>query len=189
MYDGNEDRGTGPKGIHIAFWAIVVVLILAIIAGGAVFISRNTGGGNSVEFILPSESSSSLEIYLSGAVESEGIYTFDEDSSLGDVLRGAGGLIDGMDTIKVKVRVLLADEDPFGGDRGDGEGVGTKINVNTASSEKLQTLSGIGPVKAQAIIDYRVENGLFRTVDDVINVSGIGPKTLEKIRDQITVVD
>ena len=62
-----------------------------------------------------------------------------------------------------------------------------KININTASSSQLQTLSGIGPTKAQAIIDYRVEHGNFSSVEELINVSGIGEKTLEKIIDNITV--
>ena len=63
----------------------------------------------------------------------------------------------------------------------------TKVNINTASAEELMTLSGIGPTKAQAIVDYRTNNGAFATVDDLINVSGIGEKTLAKIRDEITV--
>lgn len=62
-----------------------------------------------------------------------------------------------------------------------------KINLNTASLAELDTLSGIGKVKAQAIIDYREANGPFQTVDQLVKVKGIGPKTLEKLRDKITV--
>ncbi|MCD8145010.1 MAG: ComEA family DNA-binding protein [Oscillospiraceae bacterium] len=62
-----------------------------------------------------------------------------------------------------------------------------KVNINTATSEELQTLDGIGEVKAQAIIDYRTENGPFQVPEDLLKVSGIGEATLDKIIDDITV--
>ena len=61
------------------------------------------------------------------------------------------------------------------------------ININTATSEELQTLSGIGEVKAAAIIAYREEHGIFKDISEIMNVSGIGEKTFEKIRGRITV--
>ena len=64
---------------------------------------------------------------------------------------------------------------------------GSRININTATSQELQTLRGIGPALAQRIVEYRQTSGGFSTVNDLTNVKGIGPKTLEKIRDSITV--
>lgn len=61
------------------------------------------------------------------------------------------------------------------------------LDINTANLEELETLTGIGPVLAQRIIDWREENGPFRTVEDLLEVKGIGPATLEKFRDQVTV--
>jgi competence protein ComEA len=62
----------------------------------------------------------------------------------------------------------------------------TKLNVNTASVEELETLPYIGEVKAKAIVEYREKNGPFRSPEDLLDVPGIGEKTLEKIRGKIT---
>jgi len=62
-----------------------------------------------------------------------------------------------------------------------------KININTASLEELEKLPGIGPSKAQAIIDYRTNNGPFKSIEEIKNVKGIGEKTFEKLKDLITV--
>ena len=61
------------------------------------------------------------------------------------------------------------------------------VNINTASKDELIALPGIGPAKAQAIVDYRKLNGPFKTVDDLKNVKGIGAKRLDKLRAELTV--
>lgn len=62
-----------------------------------------------------------------------------------------------------------------------------KININTADSETLQELPNIGPAKAQAIIDYRNQNGRFKSIDEIKNVKGIGDKTFEELKDLISI--
>ena len=62
-----------------------------------------------------------------------------------------------------------------------------KVNINIASAAELETLKGIGPSKAQAIIDYRTEHGDFKSINDLLKVSGIGEKTLANIKDYICV--
>ncbi|MGZ5208522.1 MAG: ComEA family DNA-binding protein [Sulfuricurvum sp.] len=61
------------------------------------------------------------------------------------------------------------------------------VNVNKANSAQLQTLNGIGPSKAGEILKYRKRHGSFKTVNELINVKGIGPKTLQNMRLQISV--
>ena len=63
------------------------------------------------------------------------------------------------------------------------------VNVNTADAEELETLTGIGPSLAQAIIDYRTEHGAFRTAEDMLNVKGIGEAKLEGFRAEITLTE
>jgi len=68
-----------------------------------------------------------------------------------------------------------------------GEEKTAKINLNTAGVEELTSLPGIGPSYAKRIVEYREKNGPFKRVEDILNVQGIGEKTLEKIRDRLTV--
>jgi competence protein ComEA len=73
----------------------------------------------------------------------------------------------------------------FAGQRAHAEGA--PININTATAAQLATLKGIGPAKAQAIIDHREKSGQFKSVDDLRLVRGIGDKMLEQLRPQVTV--
>lgn len=70
---------------------------------------------------------------------------------------------------------------------GNGSDGGAKVNLNTADKEELMTLTGIGETRAEAILDYREENGGFRSAEDLMQVEGIKEKTYEKLKDQITV--
>lgn len=62
-----------------------------------------------------------------------------------------------------------------------------KVNINTATVKELTSLPGIGQAKAEAIVKYREENGAFKNVEDLTKVKGIGPKMLDKIKNEVTV--
>lgn len=61
------------------------------------------------------------------------------------------------------------------------------VNLNTATVDQLEALNGVGPAKAQAIVEYRKKNGNFKSVDDLNNVPGFGEKTLKKLKPELTV--
>jgi len=61
------------------------------------------------------------------------------------------------------------------------------VNINTATQAELETLQGIGPAKAKAVVDYRKKNGPFKSPDDLEKVSGIGPAIMKRVRKDITV--
>lgn len=63
------------------------------------------------------------------------------------------------------------------------------VNINTASQSELEMLKGIGPAKAKAIVEYRNQNGIFNSIDDLEKISGIGPGVIKQIRNEVTVGD
>ena len=71
-------------------------------------------------------------------------------------------------------------------DKNENQTINDKVSINSATKEELMTLTGIGEAKANAIISYRNENGLFKNIEDIKNVSGIGDSIFEKIKDNIT---
>ena len=124
-----------------------------------------------------------IRITVNGEVESPGEMELPLYSSVGDALEQAG-LLDDADTGSLNPQIILKDHDVLN-IPGKSDALMSKISINTASLEQLCILPGIGAGTAQKIIDYRETNGLFRSVDELMNVKGIGPAKLEKIRDLI----
>jgi competence protein ComEA len=148
----------------------------------------------------PSPEAPFLIVDVAGAVRRPGVYEFAEGDRVIDAIRAAGGATPkaALDALNLAapltdgVQILVPLVPPTGAAAGvqagvPADGVPTLININAASATELEALPGVGEVIAQAIVDYRTENGPFATVDDLLDVSGIGDATLEDIRDLVTV--
>ncbi len=138
---------------------------------------------------------------VTGWVHQPGVYEFVPGDRVIDAVERAGGARKGADLSVLNLAAPLTDGTqvvvpkrgaagsaaPAPAATGSDPSGGSLININTASATELEGLSGIGEVLAAAIVDYRTDNGPFASVDDLESVSGIGPATLEEIRDQVTV--
>jgi competence protein ComEA len=164
----------------------------------------------------PTNTPKPIRVYITGQVNTPDVYLLPAGSIIKDALEAAGGATEGADLVAINLAQELQDQqqitipakaeaiptppviknglpttpnDPVREDRSgdDDTSTGEKININAASLEALTTLSGIGQVIGQRIIDYRTEHGNFATIEQIIDVKGIGPVTFEKIKDHITV--
>jgi len=136
-----------------------------------------------------------LVIDVEGKVRHPGIVTLPAGSRVHDAVAKAGGVRGKVDTSTLNMARVLTDGEqilvgvePVPGDPSAGgtSATGARISLGTATLEQLDTLPGIGPVTAQAILDHRSEHGPFTSVDDLLDVKGIGEATLADIRDQVT---
>ena len=175
------------RGSPQRWWLLALGLLVAVTAAGvAVFTIKYVSRPHPVEIVVASsDNESPIEVYLTGAGIREGIYTVGHDATLDDILRRAGVTSSETDPLMIRLSVVGPEDNPYSPVPEEPSG---KININSATAAELDSLPGIGPTKAQAIVDYRNQNGPFRTIDDLLNVAGIGPKILESIRDQITVI-
>ena len=138
-----------------------------------------------------------IVIDVKGAVKKPGIYQLDNESRVHDAILKAGGARSDADLGQVNLAERLSDGKvvyiPKKGEQVQGMAwmsspaneKGEKININTATAEELERLTGVGAKKAQSIISYREENGPFERIEDISKVPGIGEKTLEQFREQI----
>jgi len=138
-----------------------------------------------------------IRVYVSGAVKQPDVYSLPSDSIVRDAMIAAGGPADDADLDRINLAAPLSDgmqvHFPRKGEPAAVPGgsnpapIGAPININTATLEQLDTLSGIGPAIAQRIIDYRAANGPFTSIEQIKDVKGIGDALFDKIKDNITV--
>lgn len=161
----------------------------------------------------PTAAPPQLVVHVAGEVRHAGVVRLEPGARVQDAVDAAGGLVDSADTSRLNLARTVHDgeriwvpspgEDvpevpdaagvgpsgsPAGppGLPGDEGGVEQQININTADQAVLEELPGVGPVTAGAIVAWREENGGFSTPDELLEVSGIGEATLDKLRPHVT---
>jgi competence protein ComEA len=161
-------------------------------------VARNPSGEAVILRPVPTEKP--IIVYITGAVPRAGVYALPQGARVQDAISAAGGFLAEAEKSQINLAALLEDGEKLDIPYVEGASpvlatpgptivaVTTDlININTASSAELEALPGIGPTTAQKIIAYREQNGPFINTEDIINVSGIGPGTYERIKDLITV--
>lgn len=140
-----------------------------------------------------------IYVHIEGAINSPGIKVVSEGTRLFELIELSGGELQEADLSKVNLASILRDEQkvyiPYKiiSDETNNENYSERnamtnlININTATSEELQRLDGIGSSMASKILDYREANGYFSDIEELKNVSGIGESKYNKIKDSITI--
>ncbi len=138
----------------------------------------------------------SIKIHITGEINNPGLIELISGDRILDAINKAGGTTSMADTSKVNLAYVLSDGEkiyiPSINDEEDipyieNSSNNSKVNINTATSEQLQSLNGVGESIAESIIKYREENGKFASIEDIKNVSGIGDSKFEKIKEDICV--
>ena len=140
-----------------------------------------------------------MMVHVAGQVRSPGVYEMAEGSRVTDAISAAGGPLEGSDGNALNLAAAVSDgqkitltkpgeapppDDAGGGSSGAAPG---KINLNTANQAQLEELPSVGPVIAQRIIAYRQTKGRFTSPRQLMEVSGVGPKKYESMKDLVTV--
>jgi competence protein ComEA len=194
-----------PRGA----WTIVAVAVVAAAAAGLVLLRARPSAvavvPPQVERPATAQPSGSAQpvliVDVTGAVRRPGLRRLPPGSRVADAIKAAGGVLPGTKATGVNLARKLVDGEqivvggsavgaaPGGGSAGAGSPTagGGPVNLNTATIEQLDTLSGIGPVTAQRIIDWREAHGGFTSIDQLREVDGIGERRFASLRPQVTV--
>ena len=178
---------------------LVGTILLLIIICSIYFALNNVNEDTSDDIVVKEEKEkTNMENYyyidVKGEIKNPGVYKLKEGKRIIDALNLAGGITDNADTTNINLSKKITDEmciivlsKKDNQETNNTLERKSKISINTATINDLQSLSGIGESKASAIIKYREENGLFTQIEDIKNVPGIGESLYEKIKDNIEI--
>ena len=186
----------------------IIGFLLIVIGVGVFLIYR--GKTEKVSHSSDSTGGGRVVVDVAGAVKKPGVYSFEEGARIRDAIEKAGGFIKKADLEKIAEEInqaaFLEDEQKLflplktspvaqvstGSSSGQTAGASSsnisgKVNINKASPAELESLPGIGPAYAGRIIEYRQQHGSFSSIEQLEEVSGIGPKTMASLRDLVTI--
>lgn len=168
-------------------------LLVGLLSTGLLLLLSSKPRGQPVE-LLPAPTPLPLRVHVSGAVRQPGVYQLPNGSIVEEAIQAAGGALASADLGAINMAAPLHDgqqislsllgEAPAVNPSSPGHRL---IAINSATPAELEQLPGIGPVLAQKIVAHRESQGPFTRAEDLLQVSGIGPSTLEAIRDLIVV--
>ena len=191
---------------------LILLIIIAIIVISGIVVKINHQNEVTIEdFFVESQSNADIttddsankiKIHIDGYVKNPGIIEIEDGSRIADAIDQVGGLLPDASLKNVNLAYELKDGEkiyiPSKAEEienqiqivsmGDGESTeNTKVNINTATIDELQKVSGIGQSTAQKIIDYRNKNGKFKKIEELKEITGIWDKKYDTIKEQVTV--
>jgi competence protein ComEA len=200
-------------GILLLIAALVIAVLVSVFApqghaetlsSSAVAGAGGSGAGGSLPTVsgAPSSSGDSVFVHVLGAVRNPGLFELGNGARVIDAVSAAGGFTDDAEQGGVNLARIMADGEQIvvprigeappaavAGPTGSGAAAappGAKVSLNSGAAADFETLPRIGPAMAQRIVDWRTANGRFSRIEDLMNVTGIGQKTFDSLKDLIT---
>lgn len=185
------------QNIKSVLYMVSGILFGLFVAALVWVVARNPSG--TAVTLRPVPTDTPIIVHITGAVPRPGVYALPKGARVQDGISAAGGFLAEAEKSGINLARALEDGEqldiPF--IAGFNPVIATPvetfipssdlIDINTATAAELDTLPGIGPTTAQKIIEYRDTNGPFISKEDIVNVSGVGPTTYDRIKDLITV--
>lgn len=173
---------------------LAAALVATLALGSVLLYQRWREEAELVEVVLPAPTpdAATIKVYVTGSVAQPGVYALRKGDRVEDAVRAAGGALPQADLARLNLAVLLRDEMQVHLP-GQGEvsaavtGERPRININTATVELLETLPGVGKVRAGSIVAHRAKNGPFRSIETLRDSKVVPLSTYEGIKDLISV--